>query len=77
MGRKGQNLLVRGDLMPKWNVKEGTAQYEAAAKSLLICLDRANRFLTLNRDRCGLFAGQKGKKKRLKQQERLRRKGIR
>lgn len=52
--------------MPRWRAQDGTPEYELAVKSMSIMLERANQFLRLNGHLHGLFEDQKGKKQRLK-----------
>lgn len=62
--------------MTRWKPQAGSPEYEQAVKSMLSMLRLANWRLSMNTKNHGLFAGQKGKKKREKAEERLKRMGI-
>lgn len=51
-------------MVVKWNVKEDAHKYEVEGIFLLNVLYKANQFIMLNPQVCGLFDGQKNKKKK-------------
>lgn len=51
----------------RWKPQPGSPQYEQAVKSMMHVLRLANHHVSMNTKTHGLFAGQKGKKKREKE----------
>ena len=50
----------------QWRAQPGSAEYEMMVKSLLLALERANSYLTIHPESCGIFPGKRRRKDRRK-----------